>query len=69
MPFHCVVNKCRANYRNETPCTIFRFPQNKEVLDKWFAAIPRKELKVTKWSRITAAQLKLLQQLVPMRIA
>jgi hypothetical protein len=61
MPYKCVVPFCNSNYDSGgKKFSVFSFPKNENLLNKWKAAIPRDNLIVNKNSRVSNLSLFLL---------
>lgn len=43
MPGHCCVPYCNANYPTGPRVSVFSFPRDVELLQKWIEAIPKKD--------------------------
>lgn len=41
MPHCCSVPNCKGNYRNGPKVTVFSFPKDPELVQKWIRAIKR----------------------------
>lgn len=54
MPSRCCVTGCKGNYDSTNEkVSVFKFPSNEELSEKWMKAIPRKDFKATKSSRVS----------------
>ena len=53
MPFKCVVPFCKGNYRNGPKVSVFSFPNDKKLCEKWIYAIRREHFLPTKNSRVS----------------
>ncbi|GBO32495.1 hypothetical protein AVEN_146814-1 [Araneus ventricosus] len=52
MPNTCCVTNCRGNYDAENKVAVFSFPKVEELKLKWIQAIPRRDLVVTKNTKV-----------------
>ncbi|GBM33030.1 hypothetical protein AVEN_263517-1 [Araneus ventricosus] len=52
MPNACCVTNCRGNYDAENKVAVFSFPKVEELKLKWIQAIPRRDLVVTKNTKV-----------------
>ncbi|XP_042904288.1 uncharacterized protein [Parasteatoda tepidariorum] len=52
MPYSCVVQKCKGNYKNGPKVSVFRFPKSEEMKRKWINSIKRDSYQVNSHSRV-----------------
>ncbi len=53
MGYSCCVTGCTSNYKKGDPnVTVFKFPVNEELRQKWLLNIPRKLDKITQSTRV-----------------
>lgn len=52
MPSRCIVPGCKGNYDNGPRVSVFSFPSDEEMKQKWISAIPRSNLKLSKASKV-----------------
>ncbi|KAJ8883008.1 hypothetical protein PR048_014847 [Dryococelus australis] len=52
MPFRCCVPKCRGNYDNGPKVSVFGFPKDTNLKQKWIAAIHRQNFQSTDNSKV-----------------
>ena len=53
MPFICCVPNCKRNYRNGPKVTVFKFPDDQDMKEKWVHAIKRKNLYPSNTSKVS----------------
>lgn len=53
MPRKCCVPACKGNYSNGPKVSVFTFPANKELRQKWLKAICRDDFVPTKQSVVS----------------
>lgn len=53
MPFRCSAVGCRGNYSSGPRVSVFRFPQDPDLKEKWINFIKRDGFEVTKNSRVS----------------
>ncbi|CAL1299448.1 unnamed protein product [Larinioides sclopetarius] len=58
MPCKCSVSACRGNYDEANKVAVFSFPNDENLRAQWLRAIPRKDFKVTKNSKVCEKHFK-----------
>ena len=48
MPYNCCVPNCHGNYPNDPKDTLFEFPGDENLKQKWIHAIKRKDFSSSK---------------------
>ncbi|GBM79218.1 hypothetical protein AVEN_60866-1 [Araneus ventricosus] len=51
--FRCSVPACRGNYDESNKVSVFGFPNDERLREKWLHAIPRKDFNITKNSKVS----------------
>ena len=53
MPFKCCVPQCKGNYKGCPRVTVFGFPQDESLKQKWIHAIKRKNFMPSKTNKVS----------------
>ena len=53
MPFRCCVPRCDGNYSALSKVTVFGFPKEPELKNKWLQAIKRKDFEPSPSSKVS----------------